>query len=60
MGNRGESRPESEKTECVMYGMPWESGIMANQSLKKDRVCTVWYAMGIRNFGRPESEKDSV
>ena len=45
-----------KKTECVIYGMPWESGIMADQSLKKT-VCNVWYAMGIRNYGRPKSEK---
>ena len=34
MGIRDYSTPESEKRQSVVYGMPWESGIMAHQSEK--------------------------
>ena len=38
MGIRDYGTPESEKRQSVVYGMPWESGIMAHQSLKRQSV----------------------
>ena len=41
MGIRDYGTPESEKRQSVVYGMPWKSVIMSDESLKKT-VCMPW------------------